>query len=95
MMPREITVPQKTYIEDFMVIEELPNNRVRVVVGVWQEDTNSFDVEQFPPKEYIIEGNNFAELIGVPTNWAPDKPSGTYRNEDLWHYIDLQRNANA
>jgi hypothetical protein len=63
------------------------------VVG-FLDSEDKFDLS-IPTKEYRIMKNDYQELTGVPTNWAPDKPSGTYRNEDLWHYIDLQRNANA
>lgn len=92
-MPREITVPATTRKEDIYLIEEAVGIAVRVVVG-FLDSEDKFDLS-IPTKEYRIMTNDYQELTGVPTNWAPDKPSGTYRNEDLWHYIDLQRNANA
>jgi hypothetical protein len=39
----------------------------------------------------MIDGANYTELNGPPTSWAPDKPTGTYRNQDLWHFIDILR----
>lgn len=92
---REVVIPQQTYTEDFMVVEELPGSRVRVVVGVRRADGKSFNVEEYRPQEYIIEGDNLAELNGPATTWAPDKPEGTYRNQDLWYFIDKLRNTNA
>ena len=93
-MSRQIAIPTQTVQEDIIVLEESPGNYIRVVVGVLKAGSTAFNTD-IPTKEYRITGADFAELIGGPTNWASDKPSGTYRNEDLWHYIDLQRNANA
>lgn len=92
-MPRELTVPTQTIKEEIAMVEEAVGVYVRVMVGVLNSE-NKFDL-LIPAKEYRITGNDLEELVGGPTNWAPDKPTGTYRNEDLWHYIDLQRNANA
>lgn len=94
-MSREVVIPQQSYTEDFMVIEELPGNRVRVVVGVRREDGESFDVERYRPQDFIIEGADLEELNGPAAEWAPDKPDGTYRNQDLWYFIDKLRNTNA
>ena len=92
---REVTIPQQTYTEDFLSIEEMPGNRVRVVVGVRTQDGANFDIEKYPFKEYVIQGDDLTELNGPAAEWAPDKPAGTYRNQDLWHFIDKQRNTNA
>ena len=92
-MSREVTVPASIVKEDIYLIEEAVGIAVRVVVGFLNSE-NKFDLA-IPTKEYRILGNDYQELVGGPTNWATDKPTGTYRNEDLWHYIDLQRYANA
>ena len=92
-MAREITIPAQTAREEIAVVEEAVGVYVRITVGVLKPD-NTFDFN-IPVKEYRITGNDLEELTGGPTTWAPDKPSGTYRNEDLWHYIDLQRAENA
>jgi hypothetical protein len=92
-MPREINIPASTIKEDIYLIEESVGIAVRVVVGFLNSE-NKFDLE-IPTKHYRILGADYQELVGFPPAWAPDKPSGTYRNEDLWHYIDLQRAENA
>jgi hypothetical protein len=92
-MPREINIPASTIKEDIYLIEESVGIAVRVVVGFLNSE-NKFDLE-IPTKQYRILGADYQELVGAPPAWAPDKPSGTYRNEDLWHYIDLQRAENA
>ena len=94
-MSRQVTIPQQSYTEDIMTIYETPGVGVKVYVGVLAEDGQSFNNATYKPQEFLIFGEMYTELNGPPTNWAPDKPSGTYRNEDLWHYINLQRNANA
>ena len=88
-MPRDITIPTQTIREEIAVIEEAVGVYVRVTVGVLKSD-DTFDLN-IPIKEYRITGDDLVELNGPPTTWATDKPSGTYRNEDLWHYIDLFR----
>jgi hypothetical protein len=94
-MPRQVTIPQQSYTEDIMTIYETPGVGVRVYVGVLAEDGQSFDNAAYKPQEFLISGEMYTELNGPPTSWAPDKPDGTYRNQDLWHFIDILRNTNA
>lgn len=42
-------------------------------------------------KSYVIERGDYAKLTGPVTPDLPGKPAGTYRNEDLWFFIDQQR----
>jgi hypothetical protein len=94
-MSRQITIPQQSYTEDIMTIYETPGVGVKVYVGVLAEDGQSFDNASYKPQEFLISGEMYTELNGPPTSWAPDKPDGTYRNQDLWHFIDILRNTNA
>lgn len=88
-MPRQVDIPAQVVYEDLRTIEEVPNILVNVMVGK-TDSTGDFIVpQQF--QNYIIDGANYIELNGPPTSWAPDKPDGTYRNQDLWHFIDLLR----
>ena len=94
-MPREITIPAKTVHEEIANIEENTGAKyVRVRVAMIDSSTGKFDIS-LGIKEYEILADDFDELTGPPTDWAPDKPAGTYRNDDLWHFIDKQRNNNA
>lgn len=34
---------------------------------------------------------DYKELMSANPSWAPNKPAGTFRKEDLWHFIDLIR----
>lgn len=89
MMPRQIEIPAQFVYEDIRSIEEVPGISVNVMVGK-TDSTGEFIVpQQF--SLYMIDGANYVELNGPPTSWAPDKPDGTYRNEDLWHFIDILR----
>jgi hypothetical protein len=92
-MPRELSVPAQTVQEEILALEESPGRYVRVVVGILNSDGLTFNTA-LGVKEYRIMDSDLAELTGGPTSWSPDKPSGTYRNQDLWHYIDLKRNSN-
>ena len=90
-MARDVTIPSQTFTEEIALVEEAVGVYVRVMVGVLKSD-NTFDTN-IPAKEYRIVGDNLAELNGPPTAWSPDKPNGTYRNEDLWHFIDLLKQS--
>jgi hypothetical protein len=90
-MPRNITIPAQTYTEEVQSIEEYPVDRlVRVVVGRIGDDGRWIVPQRFQTLE--IQGDLFDQLIGDGEGWAePDKPVGTYRNEDLWYFIDFLR----
>jgi hypothetical protein len=88
-MPRLIDIPAQVVYEDIRTIEEIPNTLVNVMVG--KTDTNGEFLVPQQYQNYIIDGDNYTELNGPPTSWAPDKPTGTYRNQDLWHFIDILR----
>lgn len=90
-MPRQIDIPAQIVYEDFRTIEEIPQLLVSVMVGKTDASGEFIVPQQY--QTYIIDGDNYTELNGPPTSWAPDKPTGTYRNEDLWHFIDILRNA--
>jgi len=86
-MPRQIDIPAQVVYEDLRTIEEVPGVLVNVLVGK-TDSTGEFIVpQQF--QIFVIDGENYTELNGPPTTWAPDKPTGTYRNQDLWHFIDI------
>lgn len=88
-MPREINIPAQQIFEDIRIIEEFPNESVRVTVGK-TDSTGEFIVPQ-QYSVYNITGTMLDELLGPPTSWSPNKPVGTYSNDDLWHFIDILR----
>lgn len=93
-MPRESIIPQQIVREEIRSLQEFPaalNEPGRVSVMVGRVDGAGAFVLPQTFESYTIEGENFAELTGAATPWAPDKPIGTYRNSDLWHFIDLLR----
>lgn len=97
-MPRIIEVPAQTVRQEIRSLEEVPSSPgqpgfVRVHIGRVDE-TGAFIVpQQF--ETYEIRGRMFEALVGECAEWAPDKPAGTYRNEDLWHFVDRIRDATA
>lgn len=91
-MARNITIPSQTVEEEIVIVEEAVNQYVRVVVGILNPDGKSFNTN-LGVQEYRITGDDLAELNGPPTTWSPNKPNGTYRNEDLWHFVDLIRQS--
>lgn len=92
-MPREINIPAQQVFEDLRTIEEVPGISVRVSVGKTDASGEFIVPQQY--ELYMIDGDMYTELNGPATEWAPDKPDGTFRNQDLWHFIDILRNTNA
>jgi hypothetical protein len=90
---RTITIPSISVTEDINDIVEIPNLSVRFLVG--RLDSNNEWIMNQTFESYVVNGDDYKELNGPPTTWATDKPAGTYRNEDLWHYVDKQRLANS
>jgi len=88
---RTTIIPQSTITEDISLIDESPGIQVRFLVGLKDGNGNWVIPQQF--QTFIVMGEQYTELNGPPLSWCPDKPTGTYRNEDLWHYVDLQRNS--
>ena len=86
---RTVIIPQLTVTEDISLIDETPGVQVRFLVGQRLENGNWVVPQQF--ETFIVAGEQYTELNGPPLDWCPDKPVGTYRNSDLWHYVDLQR----
>ena len=86
---REINIPAQQVFEEIRSIEEIPPQSVMVTVGKTTENGEFIIPQAF--QIYMIEGDNYTELNGPPQSWATDKPTGTYRNSDLWHFIDLLR----
>lgn len=37
------------------------------------------------------EHMDYQELMSANPNWAPTKPAGVFRKEDLWHFVDTIR----
>lgn len=97
-MPRVTNVPAQTVRLEIRSLEEVPTSPgspgyVRVQVGRVDE-TGSFIVPQ-QYDVYEIRGRMFEQLVGPAAEWAPDKPNGTYRNDDLWYCIDRILEATA
>lgn len=92
---REVTRPATTICEDIRTVEEFPPSPgtpgiVRVQVGRKTAEGEWIVPQQY--ETYTIEGEAYDELCAVePPEWAPDKPPGTYRNQDLWHFVDIIR----
>lgn len=87
---RTVVIPEQTVLEAIGVIDESPGVQVRFTVGKKEANGNWVVPQEF--QIFVVAGEQYVELNGPPLDWCPDKPIGTYRNEDLWHYVDLTRN---
>lgn len=90
---RPIVIPAVNAFEEIRMIEEvspLAGASGYVRVSVATVDVNGAIVSPMF-KSYMIEKGDYAKLTGPVTPDLPGKPVGTYRNEDLWYFIDQQR----
>lgn len=93
-MPREITIPSQQLLEEIQSLKESPlDKEIQVLVGVVNSDGDFIVPQQF--KLYYIRAEMYDELISANPSWNPNKPAGTYYNDDLWRFIDLLRNTDA
>lgn len=88
-MPRQVLIPQKTITEEIRSIEEIPGQVIRVLVGVVDESGEFIVPQNFMLFE--IKDADMIELLSENPLWAPGKPADTYRNDDLWQFIDRIR----
>lgn len=88
-MPRQVLIPQKTISEEIRSIEEIPGQVIRVLVGVVNESGEFIVPQNFMLFE--VKDADMVELLSENPVWAPGKPAGTYRNDDLWQFIDRIR----
>jgi hypothetical protein len=91
MMPRQIDIPAQIIYETIVLVEESPNSWVRASVA--KTNANGELLTDQIAQQYMIEGDNLTELLIGNPSWSPNKPAGTYDNEDLWHFIDLIRQS--
>jgi len=47
-----------------------------------------FTNDNFPPLNYTIMGAQYAALMSANPSWATTKPAGTFREQDLWYFIN-------
>lgn len=77
-------------IEEAIITLTEHNNLIKVCVAPVYKDTKGMlDGNIF--EEFVLVGDAFEDLMEANPSWAPNKPSGTYRNEDLWRFIDIMR----
>lgn len=89
-MPREITIPEQSIIEEIQSLQEFPaDSLVRIFVGKVDSSGVFLVPQEF--KMYEINGEMYQDLISANPSWNPEKPAGTYFNDDLWHFIDIIR----
>lgn len=64
-----------------------PNQTLETVLIINSPTSISSLTGEVVPSEYP----DYDELLSANPAWAPQKPQGVFRKEDLWHFIDLIR----
>lgn len=102
---REITIPSRTVFEDIKSFEHQIGIFVDVLVGICDEtghfEPQVFDrilIQDIPERRNRITNElltpaitDYTDLLSANPDWAPNKPAGTFRKEDLWVFIDRIR----
>lgn len=87
---REIGVIQQTVSEDITYYEHSIGGNVKVLVKTFTLQDGvltALDASNM----YMIHGSDYEELMSANPTWAPTKPDGVFRKDDLWHFVDLIR----
>lgn len=67
----------------------IPNpNQVYEVVNILDKPGITQSMTDTVIKEPQLD---YQELMSANPSWAPNKPGGVFRKEDLWHFVDLIR----
>jgi len=90
MALREITTPATT--STLMMASVTHNSGESVLIMLRAGSVNEDGIfvpsrSSGPPMVCCVDGDNYAELMSANPTWAPNKPAGTFREEDLWQYI--------
>lgn len=87
---RELGIMQQTVSEDIRYYEHSIGGMVKVLVQKYATE-NGITVALDSSSMYTIHGPDYEELMSPTPSWAPNKPAGVFRKEDLWHFVDLIR----
>jgi len=104
---RTQTIPQQTVVEDIVNIDHNLGGFVRLMIGKGLVTDEKFQLLPSQNLETVViadipggiineDGSrtditDYAELMGAYPTWAPTKPAGVFRKDDLWHFVDLIR----
>ena len=95
---RAVTIPAINAYEEIHSIEEIAPAQFTagsIRVTVRTVDMNGVLLPGMHFKQYVIKDADYQRLVGPVTPDMPGKPAGTYRNQDLWLFIDQQRSKGA
>ncbi len=88
MTNRTYKIPARTVHEAIISLEERPADRI-INVQIQAVDKAGQAISGAAPRLVQIDGDSYTALIADDGGeLLPGKPAGTYRNEDLWHFID-------
>lgn len=87
---REIGIVQQIISEDIRYYEHSIGGNVKVLVQKYTVENNEI-IPLDSSNMYMIHGIDYEELMKANPVWAPTKPAGVFRKEDLWHIVDLIR----
>ncbi len=90
MSKRTISIPARTAKLEIIALEERPADRI-VNVTIAAVDEAGLPVNGFPSRMVQIDGKAYDMLVDdhEGNELLPGKPPGTYRNEDLWYFIEV------
>lgn len=78
---------EEVYI--FAKSESLVNRTLIISYGPGVVQNGKIVVKPNDCRDLTIQGEDYDELMSESPEWAPNKPAGTYRDEDLLAYLDV------
>jgi hypothetical protein len=90
MSNRTITIPARTATLAITALEERPADRI-VNVTIAAVDETGLPVSEYGTRTIQIDGTAYDMLVddNEGNELLPGKPPGTYRNQDLWYFIEV------
>ena len=95
-MSREMFIPAKTMTEEITAIQHILGQSVMVSTQLGEmvtENGTPFFKGVTATGNFFVQDADYAELMSASPSWAPTKPAGVFRMDDLWHYVDKYRVA--
>jgi len=90
MALREITTPATTTTLMMASVTHNAGESVLIMLRAGSVNEDGIFVPSTspgPPMMCCVDGANYVELMSASPSWAPNKPAGTFREEDLWQYV--------
>jgi len=94
VVSRQITKPavqERTVTQYVLRLSHTPGQSVEVLVGTGyiNPTTGLLVVDEGSAQNHYFTGAAYTALLSANPSWSPKKPQGTYRDSDIFNFIDF------